>query len=589
LTVKRLSGQGTVVLRIREADSFAEQGLGVSLPGVGSGAPNVGYLAPFVGPSLIVPSRVLFDPSARSLNVLNLAGEFRPGWPVFVFPGGSAQGGLTQPMSVNLDGVPGDEIVVASDFGLVYFFDGWGITKSVALAFNRPLTAPVGFQNAVGGWRVLVVDKLGWVRTWSWNAAVGTDPELENELFLDHKSPLLPAAGRLTNGGGESVVIAFADGWVVVLDEHLALRSGWPRDLATPLAVAPVLCDLDGDNLHEVVLPVLDEASGQLVMRVFDGAGNSLVHDGSVVPAPDGGRWLGISEAAVSGWYDTGGLNVAVAGVADNGLTGSAAAWSMGLGRLFADGTTSATALPGFTVSASTAEGLLRLENLLLPTPLAWNQSGGFSTEVATLFHVAWNEILYGFTSIPGATTGWLLTGYGRDPLVQKQPLLLGGSRQTMVTYLGSMLVPLADGLNLRVEIIDSELGQMPVFTAGISAPRWWARRADARNSGSYPLQTTVSAVVGGGLTVGGLRAYPNPGRGRFRFSSEHGQLPADTQLEIFDLRGHRIQRINGADIAGVMTWDGADERGRRVAAGTYLAVVRSGSERLTSRVVLTR
>jgi len=589
VVAKRLSGGGLLTLRMLEADSFTQQGNALTLPGLGSGAPSMGNLAPFVGPSLIIPSRVLVDPIARSLSVLDLDGNFRPGWPVFVFPNSSSQGGLTQPMVANLDGVQGDEFVVASDFGTVYFFTGNGSYKTVNLELNRWLAAPVGFQNAVGGWRVLVVDKLGWARTWSWNAAVNADPELESEVFLNHDLPLSPAAGRLTAEGGESLVVTFVDGWIGVLDEALTLRSGWPLDLGMTLEVAPVLCDLDSDGLHEIVLPVRDTVSGQLIMRVFDGSGAPLPFDGAVVPAPAGGHWLQISEAVVSGAYGTGGLNIAVAGLTDNGLSGDDVVWSLALGRQMAGGSTAVTDLAGFTLRATADEGELRLTNLLLPTPLAWDQSGGFGTETATLFHFQWDDVLFGFTTLPGATTGWLLGGAPDEALLQKQPLLLGGARQENVAYLGGMLVPLADGVHLRVEVIDRELNLAPVLAGTGNSALWMARRGDFRNSGAFPLREGPTAVPLAPAPAGELRAYPNPGSGRFEFRADSEPRWAGAQLEIFDLRGHRITRISGAAAPGQWSWDGTDARGRRQAAGTYLAVIRNRGDRLTTRVILTR
>ena len=589
LTVKRIAGSGGVVLKIREADTFTEQSGTLLLPGLGTGAPNAGNLVPFAGPSLVVPSRVLVDPVARSLNVLDLAGNYRAGWPVFVFPASSSQGGLTQPMVTNLDGVNGDEIVVASEFGSVYFFKGDGAYRTVNLSLNRSLTAPVAFRNAVGGWRVLVVDKLGWARTWSWNASANAAPELKHEVLLGHELPLAPAAGLLTANDGESVVVSFADGWVGVLDENLNLRPGWPQVLGSALETAPVLVDLDGDNLHEIVVPVRDAGSGQLVMRVFDGDGSPLPSDGTVVPAPRGGSWLRLSGALVAGRYGTGELHVAVAGLAENGLPGSANEWSLGIARLFADGGVAVTDLQGFTVRASTEEGELQLDQLLLPAPLAWNQTGGQGIETATLFHIKWQEQLYGLTSLPGATTGWLLGGAANEPLIQKQPLLLGGSLQPALSHVSGLLVPVGDGVHMRVEVVDRRVGLVPVLAGQGTTALWRGHRSDGRNSGSYPLETVVSAVPAPAAVAASLRAYPNPGSGRIRFNARSGTLPADAQLEIFDLRGHRVRRLSGADAEGTMAWDGADGRGRPLAAGTYLAVVQAGGQRLTTRVVLTR
>jgi hypothetical protein len=86
MAVKRKTGQGTVTLKIREADSFPAQGTSSLLPGLVTGAPNAGNVTGFSGPSLVISSRVVVDLEARSLNVLNTAGDFRPGWPWTEFP-----------------------------------------------------------------------------------------------------------------------------------------------------------------------------------------------------------------------------------------------------------------------------------------------------------------------------------------------------------------------------------------------------------------------------------------------------------------------------------------------------------------------
>jgi len=326
--------------------------------------------------------------------VTDATGTFRPGWPVFVFPSVSSQGGMNQPMVTNLDGVFGDEIVVTTEYGTVYFFNGDGTYKTVLLALNRSLTSAVGFRNQAGGWQVVVADDLGELRTWSWNAAVNAEPELEAEIFLGHQSPLTPAAGQLTAGGGESVVVAFADGWLGVLDENLILQPGWPKELGTALEVAPVLCDLNDDGLHDIILPVRDDVSGQLVMRVFDGAGVALPGDGLVIPAPRGGGWLNISEAAVVGRYGNDQLKVSVVGLADNGLTGDEAEWSLGVGSLSMMGETSVVDWRGMHIAATTNQGELNLKDILLPTPLSWNQFGDGATELGAFVHLSWFELI---------------------------------------------------------------------------------------------------------------------------------------------------------------------------------------------------
>ncbi len=583
LVVKRKTGSGTVSLRIREADSFPAQGTSLVLPGLVTGAPNAGNVTGFNGVSLVIPSRVTVDLGARSLNVLNTAGDFRPGWPVFVFPHSSSQGGLSQPLVWDMDGIPGDEIVVASDFGSVYFFAGSGVHDEVALTLNRSLTTPVGVVTASGDHRVAVVDKLGIVRVWSHG------PVLEAQTDLGHDLPLAPAAGRLVAGSGESLVVAFADGHVAALDEDLSLLPGWPRNLGVALGVAPVMCDLDDDGIHEIVLPALDTLTGRLTMRVLDAQGQSVSGDGVVVPAPEGGSWLALSPAVVAGGYRTGDLRVTLTGLADNGRFGDQDTWVLGQGSLIAGGVPDVTTQPGFRVKASTSQGLLTLDHILLPAPLAWNFFGGGGTEVNSLVSVNWSEILIGLTSLPGACTSWFGPEDETQPLVKRQPLTSGGIAEEMFASAGTLLIPGQGDFSLRVDVLEHRVGILPIQELTSSENPWVSARCDGRNSGAFPLRQLVSSVPERAPGGGRLIVYPNPGGGQFHFKVSGGMDSSGLSLEIFDLRGHRVRVLDFGAEPGLIRWDGIGRDGRPLAAGTYLAVTRGGGKSLVARVVLTR
>jgi len=582
LVVKRKSGQGTLALKIREADTFSAQGTAGKLPGLGTGAPNSGNLAGLSGPSLVIPSRVTVDLGARSLTVLDSHGDFRPGWPVYVFPHSSSQGGLTQPLVWDLDTVAGDEIVVASDFGSIYFFAANGSYSEVALTLNRSLTRPVGLETAAGR-RVAVVDKLGNARLWSHG------PVLVAQTALGHNLPLAPAAGQLVAGDGESLVVAFADGYLMALDGDLGILPGWPVDLGSSLTSAPTLCDLDRDGLHEIIQPVLDGITGQLTMRVLTGQGTAGPGDGTVLPTPEGGPWLSLAPAVVAGGYGTGDLRVSLAGLASNGLFGDQASWVLGMASLTAAGEAEVATIPGFRVKASTSQGNLTMNRVLLPAPVAWNFQGGGGTDLNILASVNWSEILIGFTSLPGSCSGWYGTVDDRDPLARRQPLNAGGGDGAMSASAGAMIVPLDGVVDLKVDVLDDRIGIMPVPILKTSATAWTAARGDGRNSGAYPLFRPVSSTPAAGLGPRGLVVYPNPGGGRFHFRVAGQEPGAKFEVEIFDLRGRRLQVVSGADGTGVIGWDGTDRRGRPLAAGTYLAVARVGGTLLKTRVVLTR
>ena len=251
-----------MTLRLREADTFAAQGYRHLLPGRLTGAPNQGRLGTQQQVSLVVPSLVAIDDAARAVTVLNPDGSVRPGWPVFLFPPVSSQGGLGQPLVWDLDAQPGDEIVLASDYGSVVFFNAAGARTTLNFAFNVPLTAPVGLQGTAER-RVASVDANGLVRIWA------AGPVLRQQRHLGRAAPLAPAAGILQAGAQESLVLAFADGHLRVLDEDLADRPGWPRDLGQALQTPPVLVDFDGDGGREIVLVVRDGATGLASLRVL--------------------------------------------------------------------------------------------------------------------------------------------------------------------------------------------------------------------------------------------------------------------------------------------------------------------------------
>ena len=84
---------------------------------------------------------------------------------------------------------------------------------------------------------------------------------------------------------------------------------------------------------------------------------------------------------------------------------------------------------------------------------------------------------------------------------------------------------------------------------------------------------------------VASSRALPNPCNPRtvIELSLPEGTAAsgATAQLGIYDLRGHLVRRIIGAEVAGGVArvaWDGADAAGRTVASGAYLYELRLGA-----------
>jgi len=106
-----------------------------------------------------------------------------------------------------------------------------------------------------------------------------------------------------------------------------------------------------------------------------------------------------------------------------------------------------------------------------------------------------------------------------------------------------------------------------------------------------------TSPITGAGdprapSTVFALRpAVPNPSRGGSRIAFD---LPRDTpiSLEVLDVRGRLVRTLaRGSRPAGAheISWDGADNAGRRAAAGVYLVHLRAGVLESTRRMVVVR
>ncbi|MBM4130713.1 hypothetical protein FJ250_06755, partial [bacterium] len=586
VAVKRVSGQGAVTLRLRESGAFPQQGAVRVLPGAATGLPSCGNVAGFVGPSFVVPSLVASDPVARSVNLLASDGTHRANWPVFVFPSVSAEGGLNVPLVWNLDGGAGDEIVVSSEYGSVYFFAPTGTYQTVNLTLNRWLTPPVGYVTAGGQKRVLVIDAVGGAYAWR----AGAVQELA--VALGRPGPLAPAVGVLGPGPAECIVVAFADGTVMALDGQLTALPGWPRSLGAAPAGPPVLVDLDRDGRHEVVVPVLQGSPAAVVFRVLDGDGQPGPGDGALVPGPTGGGWKAVSWPAVGGRPDSGELHVGLFGLLENGQTGAAAVWNLGEARLGLDGLGVARVVPGLHVRATAGQGELVRDALRLAPPLAWNHRGGWGTDLAPLVHLDWQELLYGLSSVPGLTTAWYLDTGDGNPLAVRRPVAGGGAAASPVPAVGATVLRVSADLLLRLDVANRTVSITPVADLYASDPLWATARGDGRNSGAYPLVTGAATTPPAVLTVAQLTVQPNPGAGRFAFSlSGVGAGRGPAGFEVFDLRGRRLAAVAGeADQGGWQAaWDGRGADGRPLPAGTYLVRARAGGPPAAVRVTIVR
>ncbi len=294
VVVKRLSGTGRVTITLTDPAESTDPAWSATLGGGLAGWPVAGVLGATGTPTLICTGAATIDPQARLVHALDGTGHERVGWPVSIFLPTNLQGPLTAPLVWNLDALPGDEIAVASAFGKLYLLGASGSYMVVdAASANVPLTAPVGRERFDGGREVAVVSPTGILkRVTPAGAIVAT-------LALDGTEPLPPAVGQLDGEPGEEYVVAFPSGRITVAGDA-GLLPGWPVTLAVSGLRAPVLADRDGDGRHEIVLvhPAGLEQR-EVVFRILRGNGVAAAGDGAEAQAPDGGRWLSLSDPAV--------------------------------------------------------------------------------------------------------------------------------------------------------------------------------------------------------------------------------------------------------------------------------------------------
>lgn len=226
------------------------------------------------------------------------------------FPRDLGASGESPPLLADLDGVPGDELIVATADGLVHAFrpdgtelTGWPVAQDEAelagSAVRSGFLASPAVADLMGpGRRAVVIAGLdGKVYAWDaggravpgWPVPTKvppgpdpTNPVLESTVF---SSPAVADLdGNATNG--PEVVVGGGDGRVHAFHADGGTVDGWPvllHDPADPgtrpakIASSPAVGDIDGDGQSEVIIGS-GEGRGATV-RVF-----ALRGDGTLQP-----------------------------------------------------------------------------------------------------------------------------------------------------------------------------------------------------------------------------------------------------------------------------------------------------------------
>ena len=89
------------------------------------------------------------------------------------------------------------------------------------------------------------------------------------------------------------------------------------------------------------------------------------------------------------------------------------------------------------------------------------------------------------------------------------------------------------------------------------------------------------------------IAAFPNPmhGQTEFRFRSQTDAV-VDATIDVYDLQGRMVRHLGVHSVGtndGYVSWDGKDAAGRALPSGSYLAMMRAGSARTTTRVLVVR
>lgn len=116
----------------------------------------------------------------------------------------------------------------------------------------------------------------------------------------------------------------------------------------------------------------------------------------------------------------------------------------------------------------------------------------------------------------------------------------------------------------------------------------------------SYCVEVPTPGALGGCTTIGvaeappppvaAFGAAPNPFRRATRLSARLTRAADDLTLDIYNLAGARVRRLQGGPTpAGDLewSWDGTDSAGRPMAAGLYFAILRGGGISRTTRLIL--
>lgn len=448
------------------------------------------------------------------LHAVDHDGSEPPGWPVEL----GFRPAEGAPVAVGPVGPDGETyVIVGRHDGGVVAYDASGTQQWTYTVMSDPTYVSIGALGTPNPYSVVAV---------SGNSLtfLGPDgqptPGVISWYFSGSADALAPAAIGDVDGD-EIAEAVLALGTSVYAQEMNA--PGWTYMCSLPHAASAgvTLWDFDGDGDQEAVVPTVD---GFVYLIVNDGQIHHAWTLDTYITHP-------VSEVAVADIADYSGLELS---------------YTAGDGTLYLHRYTG-TSFPffpvytGFDLSSGPAVGMVGGEGDLIVGTVDANMA------------VVGND-----TSV---RTGW---PQPVDDPIRHTPAM-GDLDQD-----GSMeIVWLTDSSCYAVDI-----GRSPVS----DAKTWPMSRHDPKRTGCADCPENVATTVedgAPGLAHVSFRApHPNPVSSSTVFAFA---LPvrAVAELEIIDARGRRIRLVGREELPPgdhLMSWDGADARGRPAPAGTYLA-----------------
>ena len=320
---------------------------------------------------------------------------------------------------------------------------------------------------------------------------------------------------------------------------------------------SPVLVDLDGDGVREVVFGCHEQGSPH-AGRVYVVSGP----DGSDLPGwpQDTLDWV-FAPVAIGDLDQDGGLDLVVGDLGE----GHVYAWRV-------DG----TLLPGFPIAG--------VDSVYDQVTLA-DLDGDGSVELMFDGNVARNGFgrYYGYNHDGTVMDGWPLTPWGMS--ISNMACAADFDGDGMLDVMGSTQ---SDATGVFITRVYSWQANVP-FTPHLSYSTM--RQYNPRHDGVFRMPD-VTSVPEGSVTSHPLRVVPNPFEERVSVSWSN-QMSSGDAGSLFDVRfydsgGRQVRSLTSLGTSQV-TWDGSDDSGRALPSGVYLCRARSGEAETSSTIVLRR